>query len=481
MSWISTMARWVTSRRDERRRRPLLDVNNQQLNRVRSGETMDRLVGTDNTPTYGEAAVFSGVLDAAEKAATPFADQIDALAAEQATRHENITSARAELRRIGRQHHIVGTHSRRSGHHHDDPEGSGDSISVAEAESELAELKYFLAEEKKGGARRHMHAVPSWVSALAVAVLFIDVLALFALTSGLENASFLPADWRRDPVDSAIRAVTAMGFAALAASVLALLAHFVGVFQWQVIHRREVDATSPGTADGAHADGDPRGIARFSGAIRGALLPLSWIGMIAFASVMGSTMYLRVQMAAQSSSKYESIALPIGMLIALAAVVAPVVVALAAALKPSPEVHRRDALAVIVEGAEQDRQRLSASIQAEITAATTLVEQAEQLRTAADRAVRRAILPATQAVISHRAEFGYAGEQYTPLAVVGDGTRPGLFDLDPLCRIERSVSAMRVAAPAEPEDLDRDRDSSGVWRSRMEAPVDDLRELEHEF
>lgn len=485
MSWFSTVADWVTGRRDERRREPLLDVNRQQLERVRSGESMERLVGDDNVPTYGEAAVFSGVLDAAEKAATPFADRIDALASRQESRHGTIASARAELRGIGRRHHLVGTHSRRGGHHHGDPEGSGDSVSVADAESELGILKDFLATEKSLGARRHMNAVPTWVGAMAVTVLFIDVLALFALTSGLENASFLPADWRRDPVDSAIRAVTAMGFAALAASVLALLAHFVGELQWQFIHRRGTDATTPGATGGSHSDASPRRLSRASDTVRAALMPLSWIGLIGFASVMGLTMYLRVQMAAEASSKYAAIALPVGALIALAAVVAPVVVALASALKPSPEVRRRDALAVIVAGAEEDRQRLSAIIQAETTAAESLLEQAERQRAAADRAVRRAVLPATQAVISDRARFGYAGEQHTPFDVVGDGTRPGLFDLDPVARMESTLATMRAAAPPRPVDLDEDLGTGAARRrptvARTDAPADGLRELEHEF
>lgn len=482
MSWFRSVTRWITGSRDSKQRELLLEVNRQQLERFRSGETMPRLVDEENTPTVGEATVFSGVVKAAERASAPYADEVDALAEKQATHHGNVTAAYEELARLDRRRHLVGTRSRRGGHHHHDPEASGDSVSVAEAEAELKILTDFLATEKSLGARRHMNAVPTWVAALAVTVLFIDVLALFALTSGLENASFLPADWRRNPVDSATRTVTALGFAALAASVLALLAHFVGVCQWQFIHRRGADATKPGAGghDGRTAHSNS-GLTRYNDALRGAVMPVSWLALITFSGVMGSTMYLRVRMAAESAEKYSDIAGPVGALIALAAVIAPVVVALAAAFRPSPEVRRRDALSLIVSKAEQDRQALSATIQAEQNAATVLVERAEQLRAKADRAVKCAVLPATQSIMADRARYGYAGEQYLPLSVVGDGTRPGLFDVDPISRIDRTLRTMRSATPATPEDP-----SSSLARHRaidrtVDGAEDDLHRLDREF
>lgn len=450
MSWYSGVVRWRETRRARRTTNHLIEVAATQAD-----NNPDMRVDADHPLTVGEGLILSGVKQAVHRAIAPHAKRIESLQATQERELDAATAARAEQAALETREHVVGGSGRVGARRRAElPEQLGDAITTRAARTEHERIAGEIDADVAAGRRRHLNGVSRRWMAVTHLLLFVDVLALFVLMARVESVGFTAVSWQKDAPGQAIKLVTALGFAALGALMLALTGHRVGSLLWQWVHRGPASTENPA----GHKERRTRML------LTEPRLLLWGVVLVGVSALTGLTIAMRILAAAEGTS-FAHLVPVVALMIGVAGGLAPILVAVTTAQRPSPEVVRRDALAGIVAAVHRRHEELDSQISARETAAERQAEDAGRVLAAARRDADLAALPAEQAVKELRARFGYAGhhDRRVPVFTVVDGSSDS--GLDDLARIETTVAAMRVAVARTHESTLTSR------RTRHDRPV----------
>lgn len=310
-------------------------------------------------------------------------------------------------------------------------------LTVEAATELLARRQQKIDADLERGDTRHLDA-PSKPRRIAVNVLLgVDVAAIFSLFALLFNIDLAAPD----PVE----VVTAGGFSTIAALVLGMLAHSTGhmAWQWKVTVPLEPRPGEP--AHDAGAEFPPRK----------AMLVAKLLGLFVVSVLSGFSILMRIVNEATGVGN-PVVGWVLGLLVGVAAVVAPWLVVIDEMRSGSIEVRTVDALTKMVQGVENLRTRHLRAAEKNEDRVATLFWKAESAVTAAEsgRAARRA--QAEKIILMARSLHTGAGRYAFEPAGADESADPDvlapLFDAD-LSALGRALARLVAPTPApEPDE-----------------------------
>ncbi|OAK52983.1 hypothetical protein [Rhodococcoides kyotonense] len=384
-----------------------------------------------------EALLGSGVTEARSAAVAPHVASLNDLA-EQHRRHGDAAQAAAENVELLQSREMVVTVAtpKRTKRHEtfaQSPDLSGDTRPVPALRSEHEALSSRIDQDlKRGQGGRHRSGVLRWMKIAAFLLVFVDVLAIAMILIPVENTTLDPEAYADGGwIIQLPRLLTAFALSALVAGAIAVWSHLVGEMTWAAINTPAFEPDGGATTSASENPDEETSqdvsaqsselpvVERLkSVVVAHPVLALGWVGVLGMSVLTGVTMCARLGHAVTNAVGVGTAAgVCLAALIGAMAAAAPVCVAVVNSRGPSPEVLRRNALAQAI--AEIDRQVESAhqKYTAETLAMESVLDKAYRKFLDAEDADRRAALPAAQAILRLRTEYGYAGDQYSVLQV----------------------------------------------------------------